>query len=60
MDPSPTNSRLVTIRSHWTDYDSVIDLPGYPIRVLPASGVAQTPQCYAIMAETHAAWRALP
>ena len=60
VDPGPSNSRLVTIRSHWTDYDSVIDLPGYPIRVLPASGVVQTPQWYSIMAETHAAWRALP
>ncbi|GAH44926.1 unnamed protein product, partial [marine sediment metagenome] len=41
-------------------YDTVIDLPKYPIRVLPTSGVVGTPHWYSIMAETLAAYRQKP
>jgi len=55
VDPGPTDEKLTHVRGHWADYDTVIDLPGYPIRVLPSSGVVQTAQWYALMAETVAA-----
>ena len=58
VDAGPTNSRLTHIRGHWTNYDTCIDLPNYPIRVLPVSGVVQTPQWYSLMAETLSAMRA--
>lgn len=48
----PQAEDVSQIRSCWKNYDTVIDLPGYPIRVLPTSGVVQTPQWYALMAET--------
>lgn len=60
VDPGPTNPRLTHIRGCWKDFDTVIDLPNYPIRVLPASGVVQTPQWYSIMAEMLAASRQKP
>jgi hypothetical protein len=52
VDDGPTDAHLTHIRGCWKDYDTVIDLPQYPIRVLPSSGVVQTPQWYALMAET--------
>jgi hypothetical protein len=52
VDPGPTNDHLTHILGCWKDWDTVIDLPKYPIRVLPSSGVVQTPQWYALMAET--------
>jgi len=55
VDDGPTDERLTHIRGCWKDFDTVIDLPKYPIRVLPSSGVVQTPQWYALMAETMAA-----
>jgi len=59
VDDGPTNERLTHVRGCWKNYDTVIDLPDYPIRVLPSSGVVQTPQWYALMAETVAAQQAL-
>jgi len=56
VDPGPTNEQLTSIRGCWKDYDTVIELPKYPIRVLPSSGVVQTPQWYSLMAETLAAY----
>lgn len=58
VDPGVDDDRRVHVLSCWKDYDTVIDLPRYPIRVLPASGTVQTPQWYAIMAETLAAYKA--
>ena len=55
VDPGPTDERLTHVRGCWANYDTVIDLPGYPIRVLPSSGLVQTVQWYALMAETVAA-----
>jgi hypothetical protein len=51
VDDGPTNANLTHIRSHWEDFDSVVALPDYPIRVLPSSGVVSTPQWYSLMAE---------
>jgi uncharacterized phosphosugar-binding protein len=47
----PTSDREITIRSHWSAWDSVIDVPDLPLRILPTSGVVQTVQWYALMAE---------
>ena len=60
VDPGTTDQELVHIRSHWRAYDTVIDLPKYPSRVLPTSGVVGTPHWYSIMAETLAAYRQKP
>jgi hypothetical protein len=55
VDAGETNDRLTHIRSCFEDFDTVVELPNYPIRVLPSSGAVQTPQWYALMAETLAA-----
>jgi len=34
----------------------VINVTGYPVRILPTSGVVQTVQWYALMAETEKAF----
>lgn len=47
----PTNEKLTHIRGFWRSWDSVVDVEGYPVRILPTSGVAQTPQWYSLMAE---------
>lgn len=60
VDSGITDEKRVHIRSCWKDWDTVIDLPRYPIRVLPASGTVQTPQWYAVMAETLAAYKKTP
>ncbi len=60
VDPGETNEQKTHIRGCWKNYDTVIDLPDYPIRVLPSSGVVQTPQWYSLMAEMLAAQRAKP
>ncbi|HUV37968.1 MAG TPA: hypothetical protein VMY39_00065 [Planctomycetota bacterium] len=48
----PTDESRTHIRGHWTEWDSVINVTGYPVRILPSSGVVQTVQWYALMAET--------
>lgn len=60
VDPGKTTDRVTCIRSCWKNYDTVVELPKYPIRILPSSGVVQTPQWYSLMAETLAAQRAKP
>jgi len=55
VDDGPNRPGLTNIRGHWKNYDTIIELPNYPIRVLAASGTVQTPQWYALMAETLAA-----
>ena len=60
VDAGINDERRVHIRGCWKDYDTVIDLPKYPIRVLPSSGVVQTVQWYAILGETLAAHRGEP
>lgn len=55
VDKGPTDEHTTHVRSCWKDFDTVIDLPDYPIRVLPSSGVMHTVQWYALMAETLAA-----
>ena len=45
---------LVQVRNCFADWDTVIDLPGYPIRMLPASGVVCLPQWYSILSEIQA------
>ncbi len=56
VDPGVNDEKRTHVLSCWKDFDTVIDLPRYPIRVLPASGTVQTPQWYALMAETLAAY----
>ena len=48
----PTDERRTHIQETWTDWDSVVDVDGLPVRILPSSGVVQTPLWYALMAET--------
>jgi len=57
VDDGPTNEHVTHVRGCWKDFDTVIDLPEYPIRVLPSSGVLHTVHWYALMAETLAAAR---
>lgn len=57
VDAGKTTDRVTCIRSCWKNYDTVVELPNYPIRVLPSSGVVQTPQWYSLMAEMLAARR---
>ena len=52
VDAGPTDRRRTHIRSCWKKWDTVIELPNYPIRVLPTSGVVGSLQWYAILAET--------
>lgn len=47
----PTDARRAHVGSHWAQWDSVVNVPDYPVRILPTSGVVQTPQWYALMAE---------
>lgn len=60
VDPGPTDARRVHILSCWKKYDSVIDLPNYPVRVLPTSSVVGSLQWYAILAETLAEYEKSP
>jgi len=60
VDDGRTDKHLTHLRGCWKDFDTVINLPNYPIRVLASSGVVQTPQWYALMAETLAAAKAAP
>jgi len=60
VDDGPQTEQLSHIRSCWADFDTVIGLPDYPIRVLPSSGVVQTPQWYSLVAETLAISARLP
>ena len=59
VDDGPSDSRRTHVRGCWADFDTVVSLPRYPIKVLPSSGVVQTPQWYSILAEAEAAYRAL-
>jgi hypothetical protein len=46
-----TDDKHTHINSHFANWDSVINVAGLPVRILPSSGVIQTPQWYALMAE---------
>ena len=60
VDAGVNDERRVHIFGCWKDYDTVVELPKYPIRVLPSSGVVQTAQWYAILGEALAAYRGEP
>ena len=60
VDPGPADKHVTQIRGCWKDWDTVVELPKYPIRVLPASGVVQTLQWYSLMAETLRACKGSP
>ena len=47
----PTNDRQAHICGHWQRWDSVVDVQGSPYRILPTSGVVQTPQWFSFMSE---------
>jgi hypothetical protein len=49
--PADAGSGVIHIASCWKAYDSAVDLPGYPIRILPTSGILHTLQWYSLMAE---------
>ncbi len=55
----PTDKNRTHIKSLWSNWDSVINVTGYPVRILPSSGVVQTVQWYALMDETEKAMKRL-
>ena len=54
VDKGPDDDHHIHMLGCWKDYDTVIDLPRYPIRVLPCSAVVQTPQWYSVLGEAAA------
>ncbi|MFB3891724.1 MAG: hypothetical protein ACE15C_06845 [Phycisphaerae bacterium] len=48
----PTDEKRTHILGCWANWDSTVNVPDYPVRILPSSGVVQTPQWYSLMAET--------
>ena len=55
VDDGPTDDRRTHIKDYWSAWDSCVNVTGYPVRILPSSGVVQTVQWYALMAETEKA-----
>ena len=55
VEGGPTDERRTNIRGTWAKWDSTINVYNYPVRILPPSGVVQTPEWYSIMAELEAA-----
>ncbi|MFB3891725.1 MAG: hypothetical protein ACE15C_06850 [Phycisphaerae bacterium] len=51
----PTDERRTHIRGHWAQWDSCVNILDYPVRILPVSGVVQTPQWYSLIAEAEKA-----
>jgi hypothetical protein len=51
VERPPADSPAIHIASCWKAYDSAVELPGYPIRILPTSGVLHTLQWYSILGE---------
>ena len=47
----PTNDRQTHICGHWQRWDSVVEVQGSPYKILPSSGVVQTPQWFSFIAE---------
>jgi hypothetical protein len=47
----PTNDRQTHICGHWQRWDSVVEAQGSPYKILPTSGVVQTPQWFSFIAE---------
>jgi hypothetical protein len=58
VEDGPTTDEEITIRSHWSAWDSAVNVPELPVRILPTSAVVQTVQWYALMAETERIYRA--
>jgi hypothetical protein len=56
----PTDDSRININGHWDKWDSAVNVAGLPVRILPTSGVVQTPQWYALMAEALKDFRAAP
>jgi len=54
----PTDDSRININGHWDKWDSAVNVAGLPVRILPTSGVVQTPQWYALMAEALKDFRA--
>jgi len=57
VDSGPPDDSVINIRSCWKEWDSAVDLPGYPTRVLASSGTVTTVQWYSILGETLAAYK---
>lgn len=60
VSDGPTDDSRVNIRSYWSKWDSTINVPNYPVRILPSSGVVQIPQWYSLMAEAQRIAKASP
>ena len=53
-----TDDRAVHVRESWERWDSAVNVPDYPVRLLPTSGVLQTLSWYSLMSETLKSLRA--
>ena len=51
VQEGPTDEHRTHIRGYWTQWDSTVNIKDYPVRILPASGVAQTLEWYSLIAE---------
>jgi hypothetical protein len=47
----PTDNSRTHIQTFWTPWDSCVNVPDYPVRILPAAGVEQLVQWYSLLAE---------
>jgi len=57
VNSGPPDENVISIRSCWKAWDSVVNLPNYPTRVLASSGAVTTVQWYSILGETLAAYK---
>lgn len=48
---APEQAHVTNIRCFWKPYDGVIELPGYPDKALPSSGVVMSAVWYSLMEE---------
>lgn len=53
----PEHAHVTNIRCFWQPYDGVVDVPGYPYKALPSSGVVMSAVWYSLMDEALEACR---
>ena len=51
VDDGPTDEHRTHICGYWGRWDSTVNIKDFPVRILPASGVTQTLEWYALAAE---------
>jgi len=52
VNPGAPNAAVTWVGTCWEKWDAVVEVPGYPYKILASSGTVQTPQWYSLMAET--------